>query len=446
MKRVSGTLPTAVLVATLAATAVPATALGQLPAPSSGPVTLVLDLAPGGPVDAERLREGIARELGVPIVWQRNAGGGTIAVRQEGPRVVVSFDGPDGRHDGRSIALADSAQAERDITLLAGNVARDQAAQFAPPPSEPTPAPPPAAPPPPPHAPCDAPGPRLAVGADVVPGVGVSTVDGGRSTRSLSVGVLGSLSGGVKGLAVSGLVDIDRGPLCGLQVSGVVNIADDSSGLQSAGIVNKADRLTGVQMAGVFNDSRGDSTGVQIATLNVAGGYLHGVQIGVLNYAYDADLQLGLININPSGRFSLDAWANAEMGLFLAGVKHGGAHYHWLYGVGDRPADASRPWAALGVGAHLTPSQRLYVDLDLIDELEIVFRPSAPVTDVHQARVVVGYELFPRVRVFAGPTYSVLVAAPSAPAGAPAYAADLADSSSIVVRGWPGVAVGVEGL
>ena len=72
------------------------------------------------------------------------------------------------------------------------------------------------------------------MGNDFVPGVGVSTVDGGRSIRSLSIGLLGSLSGGVKGLAVSGVVDVDRGPPCGVQVSGVVDIAGDSSGVQTA--------------------------------------------------------------------------------------------------------------------------------------------------------------------------------------------------------------------
>jgi hypothetical protein len=479
VKRIPSALPVAVLVAIVTATTVPRMALGQVDAPA--PVTLVLDLVPGGAVDAERLRDAIARELGVPVVWQRNSRGGTIAVLQVGPRVVVTFDGPDGRHDGRGIPLAaDAGQAERDITLLAGNVARDQAAQFAPPPAPAAPPRPPTPATPPPVA--AGPSPQF-VGVDFAPGVGVSTVDRGRSIRSFSLGALGALSGGVKGLAVSGVVDISHGPLCGLQVAGVVNVAADSRGAQIAGTVNVAQHLGGVQIAGVVNSSAGDSTGAQVATVNVAGGRLHGVQIGVVNssagdstgaqvatvnvargplhgvqigvvnYAGDADFQLGLVNINASGRFLLDAWANPETGLLLAGVKHGGAHYHWIYGVGDRVADVARPWAALGVGAHMTPSKKLFVDLDLIDELELVFRASSTTTNyyqattnVYQARVVVGYKLLPQVALFAGPTYNVLVAAPTAPAGAPGYAADLADSSSTIVRGWPSVALGVEGL
>ncbi len=468
MKRNTGVKRVAVALAVIAVTVFPALALCEEPATPPVPVSLILDVAAEAPVDAERLRAAVALELGVPVVWQRNAAGGTLVVRQAGPRVIVSFDGPDGRHDGRGIPLAgDSAQAESDITLLAGNVARDQAAQFVPPPPPAWPALPPAptpvamALPPPRPSPCNAAGPRLLVGVDLAPWIGVSTADAGRSIRSFSFGALGALSGGVRGLAMSGLVDISRGPLCGLQVSGIVNIAAnargaqvsgivniaaDARGAQVSGIVNVAQRLAGVQIAGVVNSSQGDSSGVQIGTVNVTVGRMDGVQIGVVNYAGDADFQLGLVNINASGRFLLDAWANPEMGLVLAGVKHGGARYHWIYALGVRAADAARPWAALGVGAHVTPADKLYADLDVIDELQLAFRSSSTATALYQARVVVGYRVLPQLAVFAGPTYNLLAAATTARTGAPGYATDLADTSSTTYLSWPGVTLGVEGL
>ena len=243
-----------------------AQASGSAPAPpaASGPVTLVVDLAPGSPLDAEGLRGAIARELEDPVVWSRDGKGGTLVIRQEGDRVVVSFDDPGGRHDGRAIPLAsDPAQAERDIALLAGNVARDQAAQFIVPPPSPAAVAasvPPAAvakhppsPPAPLQSPCDATGPRLPVAIDFAPWVGASTADKGRSIRNLSIGIAGELSGGLKGLALSGAVNVDIGALCGVQVSGAVNVAGDSRGAQITGAVNVAQRLGGVQIAGAVN-------------------------------------------------------------------------------------------------------------------------------------------------------------------------------------------------
>ena len=102
------------------------------PTSAASPITLIVDRAPDSTIDVERLRAAIARELGAPLVWQRDAPGGTLVVREEGARATLSFDSPDGRHDGRSVALeADPAQTERDIALAAVNVARDQVSQFA---------------------------------------------------------------------------------------------------------------------------------------------------------------------------------------------------------------------------------------------------------------------------------------------------------------------------
>src|SRR5579864_6639184 len=133
VKRLSVTLCIAILGGSLAAPALAKPASAQVPtegaAAALSPLTLVADLEPHSLLNPETLRLAIARELGRPVVWERDAKGGTLVIRQEGARVVVSFDSPDGlRHDGRSIPLAnEAAQAERDIALLAGNVARDQA-------------------------------------------------------------------------------------------------------------------------------------------------------------------------------------------------------------------------------------------------------------------------------------------------------------------------------
>jgi hypothetical protein len=452
------------------------------PGSDSGPLTLVLDLAPGTRLDAETLRAGVAHELDRPVTSERGARGGTLVVREEGERVVVSFDGPDGRHDGRSILLAvDPAQAVQDIALLAGNVARDQASQFAPAPAAAS-APAPAASPPaagissePRPSPCDASGPTLFAGVDLAPFAGVSTVDRGRSIRNFSLGIAGDLSGGVKGVAVSGALALARGPLCGAQVAGAVDVAGDSTGAQIAGLASFARRitgtqiagganltaaltgvqvggvanvtgaLTGVQIAGGANVAWDDAVGAQIGPFNVATSALHGIQIGVVNYAQDADFQLGVVNVVASGRLRLDAWSKPEMGLLLAGVKHGGRHYHWIYGVGTRLADPSRAWAVLGLGAHATPAANVYVDFDAIDHLQLDF-PGGWTTNLYEARATVGYALLPQVSVFAGPTFNVLEAANSARAGAPGYAAHLTDTSSMKFSAWPGVTLGVEGL
>jgi hypothetical protein len=455
-----------VLLAVLAvAGVVPRSAYGQVYAVAGAPVTLVVDFAPGSPIDPERLRAAIARELGAPVTWQRGSAGGTLVVRQEGARVVVSFDRPDGRHDGRAIAVPDDpSQAERDVALLAGNVARDQTAQFerpAPPPPVPPPPVPAALPRPlPPLLPCHPVGPRLPAAIDFLPWVGMSSVDQGRSIRSLSVGALGALSGGVDGVAVSGVADVDLGSLCGLQIAGIASVAGAAVGVQVSGTTNVAQGLSGLQVAGAANVVTRDSAGLQVAAINVAGGRfdglqagainvdagrLHGLQIGAVNYASHADLQIGLVNIVADGRLLVDAWTKPEMGLVLAGVKHGGAHYHWIYAMGLRPADVAHPWATIGLGAHLTPSDTLFVDVDALSSMQLVFTGNRNAQQ-QEARVVLGYRLLPQLAIFAGPTLSLVEQGSAARSGAPAYADDLGTTGTTSVLLWPGLTLGIEAL
>ena len=247
------------------------------------------------------------------------------------------------------------------------------------------------------------------------------------------------------GFALSGVVSVDTGALCGVQVAGVANVARDASGLQVAGIANTSGDFHGLQVAGVANVAGGDASGAQVGLVNVASGSMHGVQIGLVNYGRGADLQIGLVNINPEGRFLLDVWTKPETGLVMAGLKHGGAHYHWIYGIGTRAADLSRPWAALGFGAHITPTDDVYVDLDAVDYLQLVFRGVDP-SDLYELRAVAGYRVSPRFAVFAGPTFTVSAQRTSASVGAPGYADLLHTASDATYRSWPGVVLGIEAL
>jgi hypothetical protein len=448
----------------------------------SGPVGLVVDLDPQLRIDSARIRDAIAQELGAAVTFDRDAPGGTVHVQQEGPRVVVWFDSPSGHHEGRSFELPpDPEQAVRDIALLAVNVARDQASAFVVP----------TAPPPGPDAApragarargaaCVAAGPRLPIGLDFAPFVGISSSPGWRSsTRIVSLGAIGTLSGGVDGVAAAGVANIEEESLCGGAFAGVANVvggpvhggevagvlnvsAGPVRGAQIAGVINLATAATGgAQIAGVANVTGGTVTGAevsgvlntaaevrgaQIGSVNVATGAVHGVQIGVVNVAETADFSLGVVNVLYKGRLNLDLWALPEAGLLFAAVKNGGAHYHYIYGMGLRATDTHPVWLTFGLGAHVVPGGPVFFDVDVLAHGELAF-VSNNRNDLYEARVVVGYRLLPGVSAFAGPTFNVLNAWNDAPTGvAPPYSKHLADTTNSRFEAWPGVALGIEGL
>jgi hypothetical protein len=313
--------------------------------------------------------------------------------------------------------------------------------------------------------------------------------------RFFSLGAIGTLSGAVHGAAASGMVNIAVGPLCGAAVAGGANVvsgpvrgseaaglfnvaAGPVHGAQIAGVANVAtEPVSGAQVAGIGNFAPGGSRGAQIAgaanitsgalagaqvsgalnfaagakgaqigALNVAAGAVHGVQIGVVNIAESSDFSLGLLNILYKGRLNLDLWALPEAGLLFAGVKNGGAHYHYIYGVGVRATDTHPVWLSLGLGAHITPGGDAFVDIDVFHHAELAF-VSANRNDLYQARVVAGYRFLPELAAFAGPTLNVVNAWNNAPSGvAPSYRTHIGDTKNNHFDGWPGVALGVEGL
>jgi hypothetical protein len=433
---------------------------------ADAPVTLVLELTPGSPLDERRLVAAIARELGTPVVRELGAAGGTLVVQQQGEALTVTFDGPPGRRDRRTIPLdPDPARAEQNIALTAVNVARDQAAAFRLPPAPPPlPVQPPPLPSPPSPSPANPPTPakpadtsqslspcararvspraRLPVGVDFVPFAGTSSVDGGSGVRALSLGVLGTVSGGLRGAALSGLVNLDRGPVCGLELAGLANVAEGMEGVQLAGLVDVAAGDSDGVQAGLVNVATGRLRGLQAGLVSVAGDT--NVQVGLVNVASDADLQVGLVNVDLHGRLRLDAWTKPETGTVLAAIKHGPAHVHWIYAF-EMNAASGRPWAALGFGAHLTPAERAYVDVDLMQHTQILPTGTAP-NQLSEIRVVLGYSVVPHLAAFVGPTFNVLVAHSLSRADAPGYATVLGDASTSSVRAWPGAVLGLEAL
>lgn len=105
----------------------------------------------------------------------------------------------------------------------------------------------------------------LLVGIDLAPYAGTSSALPD-APRYISLNLIGGLSGGTRFFELGGVLNIDGGPLTGLQVGGAVNINSHT--------------VTGAQIAGATNINGGTTQGLQIAgAANVVGGDLRGGSI-----------------------------------------------------------------------------------------------------------------------------------------------------------------------
>lgn len=156
-----------------------------------------------------------------------------------------------------------------------------------------------------------------------VPPLSTNGKENSISVNNLSFNILAGYSGGLDGVEIGGIVNIEKGDVRGVQVagtanvvkgdvtgtqvSGVANVAKGSlEGVQVAGYVNvsASDSSNAVQVAGFTNVHKGDLNGVQVAGFaNVTGGYLIGPQVaGFLNVARGpaSGVQVaGFLNVSP---------------------------------------------------------------------------------------------------------------------------------------------------
>ena len=180
---------------------------------------------------------------------------------------------------------------------------------------------------------------EVPVQASLIPSLSTRGMMNSQINSSFSLNLLGGYTGGVRGVEIAGLYNINRMNVHALQMAGLFNTVGGSvKGVQLAGIYNNVfGDLNGLQMSGIHNSVKGsqiglqisgiynhvqlDAKGIQIAAiynnvngsqngLQISGIYnaghqqVRGMQIAGLNYAKELDgLQIGLINItgSPSG-------------------------------------------------------------------------------------------------------------------------------------------------
>ncbi|MGE3633177.1 MAG: hypothetical protein AB7P00_24985, partial [Sandaracinaceae bacterium] len=245
----------AVVVSSLLVVALASTSLARAQEP-----TLHLTVsAPRGRVSVVALRRRLQETLSMEVELGGEGVGPVLEVIFEDDQIRLRYR--DGEHDLERTTDAPAHRRERVtvIALIATNLVRDEAAALlasleapAPEPAapvEPEPAPEPPEPEPPPALADPEPAPvepppepalvqdawtwperdYLPFGIDLLPGVGFSSVYGGRERRTISLGVLGDLYGGLDGYAFAIFATIG-GDVRGVQQSVGFSVAERVEG------------------------------------------------------------------------------------------------------------------------------------------------------------------------------------------------------------------------
>ena len=125
-------------------------------------------------------------------------------------------------------------------------------------------------------------------------------------------GIHNQVAGNTTGLQVGGIDNFVKGSIKGLQLAGIYNhVNENVEGLQFAGIANYArNKVKGMQVAGIANFSK-VVNGIQVGGIFNYAKKLHGWQIGLINVADSSDgYSIGLLNFVPNGYHKLVVSSN----------------------------------------------------------------------------------------------------------------------------------------
>ncbi len=258
------------------------------------------------------------------------------------------------------------------------------------------------------------------------------------------VNVAGSALGGVQ---LAGGLNVTGGDFDGFQGAGGFNVTRGAvRGAQWAVGLNHAGSVTGVQVA--LLNVGGDITGAQVGLVNVAK-VVTGVQLGLVNVSEEVrGVPLGLLSFEKKGQLHVEAWAS-DIQLTNLAVKFGGKYVYTTLLAGLGPDDRLQRYSlGLGLGVHLPLGERFWLDGDVAGST--VLRVSEPFSSsanlLTQGRLMLGFNLFQRFALFAGPTYNVFFAwrdEDRFPLSTLPVRQERLGLSTTTVQYWPGVQLGV---
>ncbi|HEU4472354.1 MAG TPA: hypothetical protein VFR58_14780 [Flavisolibacter sp.] len=213
----------------------------------------------------------------------------------------------------------------------------------------------------------------------------------------------------VQGMQVGGVSNIVKGKFSGFQLGGVYNhVADSVKGLQVGGVANFARRkVSGSQIAGVINVASKDITGVQVAGVINYTRHLKGVQVGLINISDTSEgLSIGLINIVLKGyhklSFSADEIVNANVAF-----KTGSRKLYNILHAGMNFSDSNEVFTfGYGLGTELRMGRTLSLNPEL--SAQHLYLGSWDFANIlSKARLNLSVRLSRHVSLFAGPVMNV---------------------------------------
>lgn len=247
------------------------------------------------------------------------------------------------------------------------------------------------------------------VQTSLVPGLGSHGSMSGQTMNHFSLNVLGGYNGGLKGVEVGGLFNINSGDVRYLQVGGLFNMTGGSvQGIAAAGLSNTVLKNSdGLQVAGLYNYTKNEAKGMQVAGLLNRARVMKGVHIAMVNLTDTLDgYAIGLLNLSRNGYHQLVVSGNETVTANI-GFKTGNAKLYTVVSAGVNLTDDIRFYSfSAGLGHEFHLKKGYFVAAELSSQTLV----SGKWKNDHQLsklNALMNVPLGPKLSLFAGPSFNV---------------------------------------
>jgi hypothetical protein len=252
-----------------------------------------------------------------------------------------------------------------------------------------------------------------------VQAAGLFNAVGGQVKGVQVAGINNTVLDSVKGVQASGIGNLVKGNMTGLQMGGIYNhVTDSVKGVQAAGIGNFARRkVSGMQIAGIMNFSNKSTDGVQIAGVINYSKRLRGVQIGLINIAdTSSGYSIGLINIILKGYHKLSISSNDVLTINAA-FKTGNSKLYSILLAGLSSGLDSKIYSfGYGLGSEIPLTKKKNFSFNPELTVQHLYLGSWNYTNIlNRISLNLNYKVNKYISLFAGPSYSVLLADQESP-------------------------------
>jgi hypothetical protein len=242
---------------------------------------------------------------------------------------------------------------------------------------------------------------------------GLFNIVGGAVTGLQAAGLNNTVLAGVKGLQAAGVNNFVTGNFAGLQAAGVYNhVSGTVKGFQVAGVGNFArQKVTGAQVAGVVNFSNKEMAGTQIAGVINYAKKLTGLQIGLINIADSSEgYSIGLINFVLKGYHKLSFSTNEVLNANVA-IKTGNKKLYSILQAGmDLNMNDEKVYSfGYGMGTEIGLGKTFSVNPELTSQY-LYFGSFDYLNLLNKVHLNLNVKLGKYVSLFAGPSFNVYYA------------------------------------